>query len=256
MHFQVLGFCVACLNDCHCGINQFCAVDPSNPLTVPALSLSDLKVPYASGTVQDPNNREIFQYAQSFQGLPLISKCLDYDPPSITQCVMEFPHQSLFTYFSYMSVVEEVPWGQYETTPTTLKKRDKRDFRKSRAYINPKNASGNAVTGLPALIPFVPWDFNLTDHSVAGGFCGQLNTLHPSLSLSNFAPAFFTAVYEDPNSKPSDRNQDFADPSSASREELSTNNNYDTAVFCSKVCCRKLQLCSACLVKCHALPCR
>ena len=150
--------------------------------------------------MRDSNNKQIFQYAKSFQGLPLVSKCFDYNPPS-TRCVMDNPTGP--SAYAYMSVVSEVPWGYAPaTTPTVPKMRAPNDYTQAQAFIN------------------------------RSGFCGQLNVVP---SLSNFAPAFFPAVYEDSSSKPTDRTQDFADPSSANREELSTQNLYDTAVFCSKV---------------------
>ena len=55
-------------------------MDPSNTLVVPALSLQDFKYPYNQGTSY-AGNSDIFNSAKSYQGLPLLSRCLDYIVP-------------------------------------------------------------------------------------------------------------------------------------------------------------------------------
>ena len=85
------------MQDCNCGVNLYCGIDPNNTLVVPKLTLEDLKAPYSTKGVKDstnpptspggvppPANRDIFLDALGFEGLPLRSTCLEYKVPSNT----------------------------------------------------------------------------------------------------------------------------------------------------------------------------
>ena len=72
------------MQDCNCGVNLYCGIDPNNTLVVPKLTLEDLKAPYSTKGVKDAASRSYFQEALGYEGLPLRSTCLEFRVPNNT----------------------------------------------------------------------------------------------------------------------------------------------------------------------------
>ena len=68
------GLCVECQDDCDCGVNQFCGVDPEAPKTIPAFALDEeiqTKYPFLSAWVNI--------LSSGVTGMAIKSKCLEYE---------------------------------------------------------------------------------------------------------------------------------------------------------------------------------